>query len=104
MQQMDTKEHLVFWFSKVMYALFYIVIPIIAVGFLPWLIGFLTMGVLMGIVLATVFQLAHAVAHRAGRHAQLLGRQRHRPQPRQCLEGEEALDGRDARGHGSWRR
>ena len=61
MQKMDTKEHLVFWFSKIMYALFYVVIPIIAVGFLPWLIGFATMGILMGIVLATVFQLAHAV-------------------------------------------
>ena len=60
-QSMDTKEHLVFWFSKVMYFLFYAIIPILAVGFVPWLIGFLTMGILMGIVLATVFQLAHAV-------------------------------------------
>ena len=40
---------------------FYVVIPILVVGWLPWLIGYFTMGVVTGIVLAYVFQLAHAV-------------------------------------------
>ena len=44
-----------------------------------------------------LFQLPHPVAHGAGRDAQFVGRQRHRAQPRQRLEGEEALDGRNAR-------
>ena len=61
LQKMDAKEHFLFWFSKAMYAFFYVVLPIIAVGFVPWLVGYVTMCVLMGVVLATVFQLAHAV-------------------------------------------
>ena len=55
-----------------------------------------------------VFELLDAVAHGAGRHAQLIGRLRHAAQPRQRLERDEALDGRNAacrgqvgkRGHG----
>ncbi|MER3463864.1 MAG: acyl-CoA desaturase [Chitinophagaceae bacterium] len=60
-QPMNTKEHIIFWISKVFYIFFYIVLPIICLGFKTWLIGFLIMGVIMGIVLAYVFQLAHAV-------------------------------------------
>lgn len=59
--ELNTKEHWIFWISKVLYMLFYVVIPILAVGWLPWLIGYFTMGVVTGIVLAYVFQLAHAV-------------------------------------------
>ena len=60
-QELNTKEHLTFWISKALYLLFYIVIPIISVGWLPWLIGYATMGIVTGIVLTYVFQLAHAV-------------------------------------------
>lgn len=60
-QPMDRKEHIIFWISKIFYALFYVVIPIIAVGFTKWLIGFGIMGLIMGLILAFVFQLAHAV-------------------------------------------
>jgi linoleoyl-CoA desaturase len=58
---MGRQEHLLFWISKALYILFYIVIPIIAVGPVAWFIGYLTMGIVSGIVLAYVFQLAHAV-------------------------------------------
>ena len=60
-QKMDTSEHILFWLSKLFYAVFYIAVPIYFVGFLPWLIGYATMGLVMGLVLAFVFQLAHAV-------------------------------------------
>ena len=60
-QKLDLTEHVIFWISKTCYALFYIIIPILSVGWLPWLIGYFTMGVVIGIVLAYVFQLAHAV-------------------------------------------
>jgi len=51
-----------------------------------------------------LLQLLDAVTHRAGRHAQLFGGLRHAAQTGQCLKGQEALDGRDARGdgHGGW--
>lgn len=61
LQPMDKKEHFRFWISKVLYIVFYIVIPILCVGWLPWLIGYLTMGIIAGVVLSYVFQLAHAV-------------------------------------------
>ena len=61
MRQMDVKDHLLFWFSKLMYCLFYIVIPALLVGWLPWLMGFLFLHAVMGLTLAIVFQLAHVV-------------------------------------------
>lgn len=60
-QPMDTREHIIFWVSKALYVVFYIALPIYCVGWLPWLIGYVTMGVVMSIVIALVFQLAHAV-------------------------------------------
>jgi linoleoyl-CoA desaturase len=60
-QKMNIKEHVLFWVSKVFYGLFYVAIPIFFVGWLPWLIGYVTMGMVMGLILAFVFQLAHAV-------------------------------------------
>lgn len=60
-QPMDTREHIIFWVSKVLYVVFYIALPIYFVGWLPWLVGYVTMGVVMSIVIALVFQLAHAV-------------------------------------------
>jgi linoleoyl-CoA desaturase len=60
-QPMDTKEHVTFWVSKALYAVFYVALPIIILGFVPWLIGFATMNIVAGIVLSYTFQLAHAV-------------------------------------------
>jgi linoleoyl-CoA desaturase len=59
--KMSFQDHFLFWFSKVMYVVFYMIVPIYFVGFTPWLIGFSCMHAMMGLVLAIVFQLAHVV-------------------------------------------
>jgi linoleoyl-CoA desaturase len=60
---MTLKEHLFFWFYKLSHAFIFVVLPIYMVGFTPWLIGFLSMGLVTGFVLSIVFQLAHTVEH-----------------------------------------
>jgi len=61
MQKMDVKEHVLFWVSKLLYAVFYVAVPIWFVGVGKWAIGYLTMELVLGFVLAIVFQLAHVV-------------------------------------------
>ncbi len=63
LRPMDTKEQVIFWAGKILYMLFYIVIPILFVGWEAWLFGFISMHVIMGLTLAIVFQLAHLVEH-----------------------------------------
>ena len=60
-RQLPVREHLIFWFTKIMYATCYMVVPIMCVGFLPWLIGFLIITVVCGLTTSIVFQLAHVV-------------------------------------------
>lgn len=60
-QPMSTREHVTFWLSKILYVVFYILLPILIVGPLAWLIGYVTMGLVVGIVISYIFQLAHAV-------------------------------------------
>jgi len=59
--KMDSKEHIIFWVSKLFYLVVYITLPIYMVGWQYWLVGFLTLHAVMGITLAMVFQLAHVV-------------------------------------------
>lgn len=59
--KIDTREHIIFWFSKICYIIFYAVIPIAIVGWLPWIVGFLILHATMGLSLTIVFQLAHVV-------------------------------------------
>ncbi len=54
-------EHFSFWGFKILHLFLFIFIPIYSCGFLAWLVGFLTYGFFAGIVLSTVFQLAHTV-------------------------------------------
>ncbi len=61
LNKMDTREHLIFWMSKVLYVVFYIAIPVYFVGWGAWGVGFLAMHVAMGLSLSVVFQLAHVV-------------------------------------------
>ncbi|MEI6950454.1 acyl-CoA desaturase [Paraflavisolibacter sp. H34] len=61
LQPMDRNEHITFWASKVLYVVFYILLPVLCVGPLAWLNGYLIMGITTGIVTSYVFQLAHAV-------------------------------------------
>jgi linoleoyl-CoA desaturase len=61
LQKMELQEHILFWVSKVLYALIYIVIPVHFAGWQAWMIGFICMHIVMGLTLALVFQLAHIV-------------------------------------------
>lgn len=55
------KEHFIFWATKLTYISVYMVLPILMVGWLPWLVGFLIASVVCGLTTSTVFQLAHVV-------------------------------------------
>lgn len=55
------KEHAIFWITKVFYVAIYLVLPIIMVGFLPALLGFILTGFVCGYTISIVFQLAHVV-------------------------------------------
>jgi linoleoyl-CoA desaturase len=60
-KKMSTREHLIFWFSKILYAFVFIVLPIMKVGLLYTLIGYLIFAIVCGFVIAVVFQLAHVM-------------------------------------------
>jgi linoleoyl-CoA desaturase len=60
-RKMKPSEHFSFWFYKLAHAFIFVALPIYMVGFTPWLIGFLIMGMVAGFVLSIVFQLAHTV-------------------------------------------
>jgi len=61
LSRMSTNDHLIFWTSKILYILFYIVIPIVLIGWQSWLLCFVAMHVSLGLTLSIVFQLAHVV-------------------------------------------
>jgi linoleoyl-CoA desaturase len=55
------KDHIFFWFFKLLYILLYILLPVYFHGFIPWLTGFLIYSGVAGFLLSIVFQLAHTV-------------------------------------------
>ncbi len=59
--KMKTRNHIIFWTTKLVYFTFYIILPIMVWGFLPWLAGFFVLNAIMGLTLSLVFQLAHVV-------------------------------------------
>ena len=59
--KMTAKNKAIFWATKICYLAFYIVLPVVKWGFLPWLGGFLLLHAVMGLTLSLVFQLAHVV-------------------------------------------
>lgn len=63
LKPMDFKEHLIFWTGKIFFIVFYIIVPIILIGWKWWLIGFVISQFTLGLTLAIVFQLAHVVEH-----------------------------------------
>ncbi len=65
LKKMTMQEHFTFWSVKVYHAAIFVIIPIVAVGWLYWLVGFLTMTMVAGFTLSIVFQLAHTVEHTA---------------------------------------
>ena len=62
-KRMSVKEHLLFWISKGLYVVFYILIPLWMLGWQYWLTGFLIIHFTMGFCLTFVFQLAHLVCN-----------------------------------------
>ncbi len=61
LRKMKLSEHISFWFYKAAHAFIFVGLPVYMIGFLPWLVGFLIMGMVAGFVLSIVFQLAHTV-------------------------------------------
>jgi linoleoyl-CoA desaturase len=61
--KISIKEHFLFWISKILYFIFYMMIPALMLGWLNWLIGFLIVHFTMGLCLTVVFQLAHLVTN-----------------------------------------
>lgn len=59
--KMTPKNHVVFWVTKLLYAFFYIALPMYVWGFGGWVAAFLLMNATLGITLSFVFQLAHVV-------------------------------------------
>jgi len=63
LKKMAVKDHFFFWFYKVLHHVVFIVTPMIMVGVVPTLVGFLICTLIAGFVLSIVFQLAHTVEH-----------------------------------------
>ena len=55
------REKLIFWSSKAIHFLIFIAIPVYILGIIKALVGLLIVGVICGLCLAIVFQLAHVV-------------------------------------------
>ncbi len=61
MKKMILSDHISFWGFKAAHIFFFVALPIYFVGFLPWIIGFLTYALCTGFIMSIVFQLAHTV-------------------------------------------
>jgi len=59
--KMDTATHIGFWLTKSLYILFFVVLPITQVGFVPFLLGYTLYMFFTGVLISIVFQLAHCV-------------------------------------------
>ena len=62
-RKMEWHEHVGFWFTKVLYVFTAIVIPVSIVGWGPALLGFGIIQFVCGVIISTIFQLAHVVEH-----------------------------------------
>ncbi len=69
--KLSTKNHIVFWATKLWYAFIFIAVPIYVWGFWGWLAGFMAMNVTMGLTLSLVFQLAHVLENTEFEHIPL---------------------------------
>lgn len=59
--KIDFREHLIFWVTKLGYISLYLLLPVLMLGFVKALIGFIIAAVVCGFTLSIVFQLAHVV-------------------------------------------
>lgn len=58
---LSRKEHYIFWFTKIVYVIVSLILPMIFVGWLKALVGFLLVTFVCGLFISIVFQLAHVV-------------------------------------------
>lgn len=63
LKKMTLQDHLVFWTFKFVNYFLFIALPVYMLGWIPWLVGFLTVTLVAGFVISIVFQLAHTVEH-----------------------------------------
>jgi len=63
LKKMAAKDHFYFWMYKVLSLAVFVVIPMITVGVMDTIIGYLIMTLVAGFILSIVFQLAHTVEH-----------------------------------------
>lgn len=61
LRKMSLKDHFIFWISKLLYILAFLIIPIFKVGLLDTIIGYLVIAFVCGLIIAVVFQLAHII-------------------------------------------
>ena len=61
LRKMSHADHFLFWVSKVLYVLFYLIIPVLLLGWQYWLVCFIFLHIGLGFTLSVVFQLAHVV-------------------------------------------
>lgn len=72
-KKMKTKDHVVFWVSKLLYMFIFLVIPTLQFGIVATLAGYGIMCAICGLTLGIVFQLAHLIegttVHNTGTNA-----------------------------------
>ncbi|MBX2921935.1 MAG: acyl-CoA desaturase [Chitinophagaceae bacterium] len=61
LRKMTVADHVLFWSSKLLYILLYLVIPMTIMGWQLWLLYFVCLHMGLGLTLSIVFQLAHVV-------------------------------------------
>jgi linoleoyl-CoA desaturase len=69
--EMSTKNHVIFWVTKIYYVGVFMVLPIMIFGFWNWLGGYLLTNAALGLTLSFVFQLAHVVENTEFEHVPL---------------------------------
>jgi len=60
-RKISMKEHIIFWASKIIGAIAFILLPIYFLGWEHWLLGFIIVHFTMGLSITIIFQLAHVV-------------------------------------------
>jgi linoleoyl-CoA desaturase len=60
-KKMDTREHIIFWTSKLVYVFLFLVLPLIRLGLAETLTGYLITAFVCGWVISIIFQMAHLV-------------------------------------------
>jgi linoleoyl-CoA desaturase len=60
-KSLPVKEKFVFWITKICYVFVYLALPIMMIGWLKALVGFVIVTFICGLFISVVFQLAHVV-------------------------------------------